>query len=445
MNEKFDWGIRASFALPMQGQVKVENDFFLGVNADVITFAGPFKISLQARSKKFIKASGKVLLPGLINGHTHLAMTLFRGLEDDVSLKTWLFERIFPMENKFVDPNFVKVGTELAALECIRFGTTTVADSYFYPQTSALVWDKAGLRGIFSQPMMSFPMPEDKTLGPDRWARFERMLKKFNKHTRIQIGLAPHAPYTCDDTLLKRIASRSRETGALIQIHLAEAAHEVPDSKKKNKGMTPVEHLESLGILGPRTLCAHAIHLSAKDRKILKRTKTPVVHNPDSNFKLGSGVAPITEYLQEGVVVGLGTDGSASNNDLSLFGTMDLATKAQKLVHHDSIAMTASQALWMATMGGARALGLDGAIGSLEVGKQADFILIDFDFPHLQPLYNPISHLVYSTQGLEVDTVFCQGRPLMQKKKFLTLSPAPIFKKAEAYRKKVAAHLEQLK
>jgi 5-methylthioadenosine/S-adenosylhomocysteine deaminase len=444
MSEKFDWGLRARFALPMQGGVHVEEDFFLGIRGTKIAHAGPFKKALQTRSKKFIHAKNKVLLPGLINGHTHLAMTLFRGIEDDVPLKTWLFERIFPLENEFVAPDFVKTGTELAALECIRFGTTTIADMYFYPRTSIQVWEKAGLRGIFGQVFMSFPIPEDKTLGPDRFARFDELHTRYKDHDRITIGLAPHAPYTCDDDLLKSIARKSAETGALVHIHLAEAESEVHESLKKHNGRTPTEHLDKIGFLGPRTLCAHAIHLTEKDRQILKRTGARVVHNPDSNLKLGSGVAPIAEYLREGVPVALGTDGSASNNDLSLFGAMDLATKAQKLTHRDNTAMKAAQALWMATQGGAEALNLGNQIGSLEVGKKADLVLIDLDFPHLQPVSDPISHLVYATQGLEVDTVFCNGRPLLRDKKFLTLKAEPVFKKAEAYRKKIARKVKEL-
>jgi 5-methylthioadenosine/S-adenosylhomocysteine deaminase len=442
--EKFDWGIRAGFAIPMQGGVHVETDFFLGVRRGEIAFAGPFKKNLQAKSKKFLNAPGKALLPGLVNGHTHLAMTLFRGLEDDVPLKTWLFERIFPLESQFVSADFVKTGTELAALECIRFGTTTVSEMYFYPQVAIQVWDKAGLRGIFGQAMMDFPLPEDKVLGPDRFGRFDQLYRKYADHERIQVSLAPHAPYTCNDELLKKVAEKSRETGALIHIHMSESPSEVSDSKAK-LGKSPVEHLESLGVLGPRTVCAHAVNMSENDRKIMKRTGARVVHNPDSNLKLGSGVAPIAEYLREGVPVALGTDGSASNNDLSLFGAMDLATKVQKLTHGDNTAMTAAQALWMATQGGAEALGLQDQIGSLEVGKRADFILVDFEFPHLQPVYDPVSHLVYATQGLEVDTVFCQGRPLLKDKKFTTMKPAAIFKKAAAYRKKIASHLENIK
>ena len=444
MSENFDWGVRARWALPMSQDARVIDDIFLGVRGSKIAFVGPFKKSLQLRSKKFIHAPGKVLMPGLINAHTHLAMTLFRGLEDDVPLKTWLFERIFPLEAEFVSVPFVKTGTELAALECIRFGTTTVADGYFYPRTSIQVWEAAGLRGIFSQSMMTFPIPEDKTLGPDRFSRFLKLRKEYSNHERIEISIAPHSPYTCDDELLKKTAEIARETKCLVHIHLAESPMEMTDSKLKH-GLTPTAHLQSLGLLGPRTLCAHAIHVTEADRKILKETGARVVHNPDSNLKLGSGIAPISEYLRDGIPVALGSDGSASNNDLSLFGAMDLATKVQKLVHGDNSGMQAAQALWMATRGGAEALGMGDRIGSLEVGKCADFILIDFDFPHLQPVYDPASHLVFAAQGLEVDTVFCHGRPLLKDKKFVTIKPGPIFKKAEVVRKKVVASLNQLK
>ena len=444
MKMKFDWGIQADFALPMKGQVTVEKNYFIGVTGDQISYVGPFKQSLKKNCKKFISGKDKVLLPGLVNGHTHLAMTLFRGLEDDAPLKTWLFERIFPLEAEFVSPAFVKAGVELAALECIRFGTTTVSDMYFFNKVSTAIWDKAGLRGIFSQAMMSFPIPEDKLLGPDRFARFDELHKKYKNHPRIQIGLAPHAPYTCDAELLKKVVAKSNETNSIIHIHLAEASHEVPDSIKQHK-KTPVEHLESLGVLGPRTICAHSIHLNETDQKIMKRTGARVVHNPDSNAKLGSGIAPIKEYLAAGIPVALGTDGSASKNDLSLFGAMDVAAKLQKLKHSDSTAMTAAQVLWMATKGGAEALGLGNIIGSLEVGKKADFILVDFNFPHLQPVYDPTSHLVYSAKGLEVDTVFCGGKILLKDKKFVSMKVDPIIQKAKSFQKKIHQFVLKLK
>lgn len=439
--QHFDWGIRASHALPMQGRVHVEADYFLGVIGNSIAHTGPFTPDLQSRCTNFIDATGKVLMPGLINGHTHLAMNLFRGLEDDVPLQVWLFERIFPLEAKFVTPDFVAAGTELAALECIRFGTTTVSDMYYYPRASIDVWTRAGLRGIFSQAMMSHPIPEDKTLGPDRFARFDSLFHDYVENDRITIALAPHAPYTCDDDLLQQVARKAKEVGAYIHIHVAETAAEVAESIAKH-GKTPVEHLYNLGVLGPRTICAHGVHVSDSDRHLLKRSGARIIHNPDSNCKLGSGIAPITSYLSDEIPTGLGTDGAASNNDLSLFGAMDLASKLQKLAHRDNSAMTASQALWMATQGGAQAIGLDRQIGSLEAGKFADFILIDLEFPHLYPLYNPISHLVYSTQGLEVDTVFCHGQPLLHNKKFTTLDPTPIFKTADIYRQKIATYLK---
>ncbi len=443
MRKIFDWGVRASWALPMQGQVEVKTDYFIGVKGTEITYSGPLRAAHKSQCKKWIDGKGMVLLPGLINAHTHLPMTLFRGLEDDVPLKVWLFERIFPLENKFVSPDFVKTGTSLAALECIRFGTTTVSDMYFFVEESAKVWEKAGLRGIFAQALMSFPIPEDKKLGSDRFARFDHLRKKFAKSDLIQIALSPHAPYTCDDDLLKKVAAKSKETGALVHIHLSESVSEEPDSQKKY-GQSQTERLKALDLLGNRTVCAHAVHLSPSDRKLLKDSGTGVIHNPDSNLKLGSGIAPIAEYLADGIPVALGTDGSASANDLSLFGAMDLATKVQKLSHKDNTAMVASQALWMATQGGAQAIGLGDQIGSLTVGKKADFILVDFNFPHLQPVHDPMSHLVYSAQGLEVDTVFCNGKMLLKNKKHVTLKAPAIYAKAESYRKKIKNFLKKL-
>lgn len=438
---KFDIGIRADWAVTMAGgKAHVEKNLFFGISKSNIALVSPWKLSLKKSCRKFIYQKNSVALPGFVNGHAHLAMTLFRGIEDDLPLHTWLFERIFPLEKKLVTKNFVKTGTELAALECIRFGVTTVCDMYFYSQESAKVWDKAGLRGTFAQVFASAPLPEDKDLGADKEKLFLSLYKKYEKHPRIRPSVGPHAPYTCSDELLRKTAELSKKYSVPLQIHLSETAEEVQTSKTK-LGISPVERLSKLAVLSPHTICAHGVHLDNKDIEIMKKSGASIVYNPDSNAKLASGIAPIPKYLAAKIPVALGTDGSASNNDLSLFGAMDLGTKLQKVHSGTTTAMTAKQALYMATLGGAKAIGLGDQIGSLEVGKAADLILIDLQFPHLQPLNNLISHLVYSAQGLEVDTVFCHGKLLMRNKKILSLKPEAIYKKLEIIQHKISKQL----
>lgn len=440
---KFELGLRADFAVPMKNGVSdVFENYFVGVNKGVIDVARPFKATDKKNCKKFLDKKGMALIPGLINGHTHLPMTLFRGVEDDSDLQVWLFERILPLEGHFISPDFCKVGMELAALECIRFGTTTVNEMYFFPEIGLKVWDHAGLRGIFGQAFLDFPIPEDKFLGPDREGRFFKLFEKYKNHSRLQVGLAPHAPYTCNDQVLKRVSEISAKTGARIHIHLSEAAIEVTNSLKDHK-MLPVERLEKLGVLGPRTSCAHSIHINEKEMQILARTQTSVIYNPDSNAKLSSGTAPIKDYFKQGIPVALGTDGSASANDLSLFGAMDLGVKMQKLFYKSPTALTAEQILQTATWLGAKALGLGDQVGSIEEGKQADFAIVDLNHPHLQPVNNVVSHLVYAVQGCEVDTVICQGKILLENKKFKNLKAEPVYKKAEGYRKKIHKFLAQ--
>lgn len=442
--KKFDLVIHAETAIPMSGgDCRVGKDLFIGIRGGVIDEVSPWKASRKKEGKKFLSTKGKVVMPGLVNGHTHLPMTLFRGLEDDVPFHVWLFERILPLEGKMVSRDFVKVGTELAALECIRFGVTTVNEMYFYAEETAKVWDKAGLRGIISQTMAKFPLPEDKDLGTDKFAIFEKLRKKFSKHKRIEIGMAPHAPYSCDDELLRKVGKVSQETGAPIHIHVSETKKEVEDSKKEF-GISPVKRLQNLGMLSSRVKAAHCVHLEDEDREIFKKTGAAAIYNPDSNMKLGSGIAPVADYLKRGIPVCFGSDGCASSNNMSILHVMNIGTKLQKLASGDNTAMVAAQALRMATWGGAHALGLGNLIGSIEKGKRADIIFVDFSSPHMQPVHDPVSHLVYSASGLEVDSVICEGKVLYSDKKFHTLSEKKIYEAATKWKNKIQAELKGL-
>lgn len=433
----FELGIRCGSLLDMAGgRCDPRSDMFLGIRSGKIAEVSAWAPEKKKTCKEFIDGSGHVVLPGLVNGHTHLAMTMFRGLEDDAPFHRWLFERILPLEAKLVNAEFVRVGTELAALECIRFGVTSINDMYYFSGTVADVVDRAGLRGSVGQVFANVPMPEDQALGTNKSKLFEALFEKYRGHDRIRASLAPHAPYTCDDETFKEVARLSAKFEAPIHVHVSETAHEVRESIAKF-GKTPVKRLVDLGVLGPRTTAAHCVHLDDADIALMKAAHASVVYSPDSNLKLGSGIAPVTKYRSNGIAVSFGTDGAASNNDLSIFGAMDLGTKLQKLASHDNTAMVASDALCCATWDGARALGIQDRVGSLEVGKDADLILVDTNYPHLQPIYDVKSLLVYAAQGLEVDTVICRGRILMRDREFQTLDQEKILHEARAMSEKV--------
>ncbi|NDF15765.1 amidohydrolase [bacterium] len=435
---KFELGVRCRILLPMKGgKGEVLRDRFLGVNAGRIVELAPWKESFEGECSKFIDGGSRIVMPGLVNAHTHLAMSLLRGYEDDLPFHKWLFERVFPVEAKWVDAEFVRTGVALSALECIRFGTTTVNDMYFFTGDAAEVLDQSGLRATLAWPFMDFPVPDEKHLGadalPSRARRFEAFFEKYKNHERIRPALGPHAPYTCSDELIREVTALSKKHGVPVHMHVSETEREVQDSIAKY-GKTPGRRLYDLGALHGRFFAAHGVHLTDEEIRLFKETGASVVYNPDSNFKLGSGIAPVVKIREAGVPCALGSDGSASNNDLSLFGAMDLGTKAQKVAHKDSTAMVALDALNLATLEGARALGLESEIGSLEIGKRADFILLRTDLPHVMPMHSVLSQLVYAYQGLEVDAVVCEGRLLFDSGRFLTLDPAGIYSRVEAMR-----------
>lgn len=442
--KRFDLGVYAESLLPMRGgEAKLETKRFIGIKDGAIVEVGPWKPARKRECKRFLDGTGKLCLPGFVNGHTHLAMTLFRGLEDDVPFHTWLFERILPLEAAMVSKKFVHDGTALAALECIRFGVTTVNEMYFFTEESASLLEKVGLRGIVSQAIADFPLPEDKVVGSDKFSLFHALRKKFARSKLVEIGLGPHAPYSCSDELLRRVGDTAREAGAPIHIHVSETAREVEESRSKY-GMSPVERLAKLGVLGKRTLCAHCVHLDARDRDLFAESGAAAIYNPDSNMKLGSGVAPVTDYLRRRIPLAFGTDGSASNNSLNMIGALNLGTKLQKLATADNVGMVAAEALVAATYGGAKALGLRD-VGSLETGKRADFILVDLKHPHMQPMHDPVSHLIYSASGMEVSATVCEGRVLYLDGKFLTIDAKKTYSQAAAWAKKIQKQLVGLR
>ena len=438
----FDLGIRCDYLLTMQnGSTDVLRDYFVGIQDTRIAAVVPWTSRPSGDCGRLIHAENKVLLPGLINAHTHLAMSLLRGLADDLPFTEWLHQHILPVESKLVNSEFVRVGTGLAALECIRGGVTTVCDMYYFSDTTASVLEDAGLRGLVSQAIASFPTPDNKDLKGNDYRTLDRMRERFGRHERIIPCVGPHAPYTCDDETLAKARSYAGKHGLPIVIHVSETSGEVQESRQKY-GKTPVARMKNLGLTGPDAVFAHCVHVDDDDIRILAETKTAAIYNPESNMKLSSGVAPIPRLLGAGVVVGLGTDGAASNNDLSVFREMDTAAKLQKLTQHDNTAMTASQSLRMATIDGARALGIEDRVGSVETGKFADLILVDLVHPHMQPVHNVVSQLVYSASGLEVDTVICHGKILMESARIetiTTLDASKIYAEASALRDAIGA------
>ncbi|MBK8973733.1 MAG: TRZ/ATZ family hydrolase [Hahellaceae bacterium] len=352
-----------------------------------------------------------VLMPGLINAHGHAAMTLFRGLADDLPLMDWLNHHIWPAEGRWVSESFVRAGTRLAVAEMLRGGTTTFSDMYFYPEVVADVAASVSMRCQTAFPVLDFPTPWGA--GPDDYLRKGlALIDEYRGSQLVSIAFGPHAPYTVSDDPLRRIVTLAEQTGRPIQIHLHETAFEV-ESALQQTGLRPLVRLHQLGLLGPQTQCVHMTQLNTSDIEILTQTNAHVVHCPQSNLKLASGFCPIHKLQQAGVNVALGTDGAASNNDLDLWDEMRTAALLAKAVAGDAQATPAFYALEMATLNGAKALGLEDQTGSLEPGKFADCIVVDLSALHAQPLYQAPSHLVYATHAHQVSDVWVQGKRLL--------------------------------
>jgi 5-methylthioadenosine/S-adenosylhomocysteine deaminase len=387
-----------------------------------------------------VDASGKIIVPGLINGHTHIPMTLFRGLADDLDLQDWLTKYIFPAEAKNVTEEFVRVGTRLGLAEMIRGGTTTYCDMYYFEDAIADETAKAGVRGVLGETVIDFPVADNKT-NAEAMAYVERFVQKWKGHELIVPAVAPHAPYTVSEEHLKAIHAFSDRTGAPIVTHISETKREVDDSVKA-KGASPVDYLSRIGFLNDHVIAAHMVWPSDSEIQILKRTGVGVVHNPQSNMKLASGVAPVPKMMAAGLRVGLGTDGAASNNDLSMWEEMDTAAKLHKVFSGDPKVMSAEEAFALATIGGATALHMEREIGSIEKGKRADLVLVDRDALNQIPLYNVYSDLVYANKASDVQTVIINGKIVMRDRRLLTLDEAAIKEGARIFRGRVIKSLD---
>ena len=419
------------------GRRVLENGAVAIDGADIVAVDTAEAVRKQFRGAETIDAAGRIVLPGLINTHTHAPMVLYRGLADDVALTEWLNKFMFPAEAKTVSPGFVRAGTRLAVLEMIRSGTTTFADMYYFEEEIARETKAAGLRGVLGQTIIQFPVADAKTPA-DALARAEAFLEEFKDDPLITPAVAPHAMYTLDGPTLKAARDLARRYGVPTLIHLAETRDEVQTAQERFKS-SPVAYLDSLGFLGPGVLAAHAIWVSGAEIDILKARGVGLSHNPESNMKLASGTAPVPAYLRADLPVGLGTDGAASNNDLDMFEAMRTASLLHKLQTADPRAVSAGVALEMATIRGARALGMERSIGSLEPGKRADVIVVDASSPRHTPMYDPVSHLVYVMRGDDVRTTIVNGVVLMRDGSVKTLDEASILSDARAWAEKVKA------
>jgi 5-methylthioadenosine/S-adenosylhomocysteine deaminase len=439
--EPVDWILSARHVVTMDGNRRVIENGAVAVKGSRIVAAGPrAAIDKQYSAKSRIHEPDGILAPGLINAHTHAPMTLLRGIADDLNLQEWLEKYIFPAEAKNVTPEFVRWGTRLACLEMLLSGTTTFADMYYFEEVIAGATKECGMRGVLGQTIIQFPVPDAKT-PEEALKRTEEFFKRFQKDELIVPAVAPHAVYTNSDNTLRAARELADKYNAPFLIHVSETRRENEELRMK-RGMTPVRLLDMLGILNGWTLAAHGVFVSEEDMRTLQQRGTGVVHCPSSNMKLASGVAPVVEYLKAGVAIGLGTDGPAgSNNDLNMFEEMDLAAKLQKVIKGDPTAVRAEQAFEMATIRGARAIGLVKEIGSIEPGKRADMIFVRTGAPHATPMYDVYSHLVYALKGSDVRHVMVNGRVVVRNRAVLTLNAAHVLAKAAEYQRSVSRSL----
>jgi 5-methylthioadenosine/S-adenosylhomocysteine deaminase len=422
----FDLLITNGIILTMNPQNSVFEKGLLGITADTIIYVGKGD-KKGFHAKKVIDANGGIILPGLINGHTHAAMTLYRGIADDLPLMEWLNNYIFPLESK-TNADSVYAGSLLACAEMIMSGTTTFSDMYIFEAEAARAAKAAGMRCVVGEVLYDFDSPN---YGPaSNGIRYTKdLIERWRNDPLVSVAVEPHALFTCSPDLLRAANNLALEYQVPLITHLAETESESIQIQEKY-GKRPVQHLLSLDILGSHLIAAHCVQLDVDDIRILAEKGVKVIHNPESNLKLASGIAPVPEMLSKGITVGLGTDGAASNNDLDLFGEMSTAAKIHKLNTGDTTVMDAVTVLRMATIEGAKALGIDDITGSLEKGKKADIIIVDINKPHLVPIYNPYSHLVYSARGSDVSHTIINGRLVMAERSILTMEVDKLIKNA---------------
>jgi Cytosine deaminase and related metal-dependent hydrolases len=431
-----DTRINARWLIPVEPfGVVLEHQAVILQGSRILAIVTQAEADQSYRTRETLDLNQHVVLPGLINLHGHTAMSLFRGLADDLPLMTWLNDHIWPAEGKFVSEQFVADGTRLAMAEMLRTGTTTFSDMYFFPEVTAQAAHDTGMRAQICFPLMD--MPTVWGSGPEEYLRKGAdLIEQWQRDDYIMPAIGPHAPYTVSDGPLGAAVELAQQTGAAIQLHLHETAFEVAEAVKAS-GQRPLARMADLGVLGTNTQCVHMTQIDESDLAHLKKTGAHVVHCPESNLKLASGFCPVQKLLDHDINVTIGTDGAASNNDLDLFGELKTAAMVAKAVADDAAALSAHKALEMATLSGARALGRDHDIGSLVAGKLADLIAVDLSDPYLQPVYDPASHLVYSNHGRAVSHSWIHGVPQLQDGRLTRIDVPDLVLRVNEWRKQI--------
>jgi 5-methylthioadenosine/S-adenosylhomocysteine deaminase len=437
-----DWIIRAKYVITMDARHRVIDRGAVAIRGTGIVGVGPQnEIAQRYQAKQTLDKPDALVAPGLIDTHTHAPMSLFRALADDMRLQDWLTKFIFPAESKNVSPDFVRWGTRLACLEMVLAGITTYTDMYYFEDVEAETAKEAGVRAVLGQTIIGFPVPDHKTWN-ESIAATDRYIQRFRYDELIVPAVAPHAIYTTPDDALVVSHNLAVKYRIPLLIHLSETKTERDDALAKRK-MTPTQTLEKLGVLDGRVVAAHCVWENDNDLQILKRHGTGVAHCPSSNTKLASGIAPVTAMLKIGLNVGLGNDGFAGSNDTAdLILEMNLAAKLQKVTTMDPRVLPAEQVFEMATSGGARVLGLDKEIGSIEEGKRADLITVSLVKPNTVPFYDLYSQIVYAAKAADVEDVFINGRQIVSARHVLTLNQEEIYRKVEEYRQRIANSLQ---
>ncbi len=416
--------IKNGVLVTMDKDMRVLKNFSIGIDEGRIIYIAE---NIKGEADFVLDARNKIVMPGLVNAHTHLAMTLFRGIADDLPLMKWLMDVIWPIEDK-LEAEHVYAGSLLGCLEMITTGTTCFNDMYFQMDEVAKAVNEAGIRAVLSYPIIS--LGDDGGEAKKMLREADIGVRKYRKKTMIKAFYGPHAPYTCPEEILREVKSLADRRRTGLHIHVSETQSEVNDSRKE-KGLQPFEYLDSIGFLGSNVVAAHAVWVSKKEIDILKNRVVKVAHNPVCNMKLASGIAQVPEFTKRGITVALGTDGAASNNTLDMFESMKVCALLHKIGRMDPSITPAYDALKYATINGARALGLEDELGSLEIGKKADIIMVDLQKPNLTPLSNPISHLVYSARSNDVDTVIIDGKIIMEKGAIKTIDKKKILSYAQ--------------
>ena len=429
--------IHADWILPVDATDSALPDHSLAVDGGRICALLPrAEAEAQIQARRVLDLAGHALIPGLINAHTHSPMTLLRGLADDLPLMTWLHEHIWPAEGRWVDSEFVADGTRLAVLEMLRGGVTCFNDMYFYPEVTARVAAAAGMRVLAGMIVVDFPTRYAET-ADDYLSRGLELHEHYRDHALVRPAFAPHSPYAVSEPSLTRVRTLADELEVPVHIHLHETKDEVVQSLREH-GERPMARLDRLGLLGPQLVAIHMTQLEDAEIERLAATGSHVVHCPESNLKLASGFCPVARLLEAGVNVALGTDGAASNNDLNLLAEMRTAALLAKGVARSASAVPAEAALRMATINGAKALGIDDETGSLEVGKAADIVAVDLDNPHTQPLYHACSQMVYAASSHQVTQVWIAGRQVIRDGQPITLEPDEILASARSWHARIA-------